>query len=813
MQGTMLFEGELTASGVQVATCTRALRLRHRVELMRHNKTPNLNESTEDLGAQGSNEVDDEVEVEDEYVNVFDWPIAASAKYDQTRLSAEILETTDIHKNTGNRGAEDGKEATDNGEDLRRPVTGPVTMVLRTHMSAEMSVAEPLHAALSHPQLQLIHDCLTGNLLVFGAPPRGLPSNRRFTMMAHCHLPEINLRCLEATINDRTVGQDEAAPKAEKPIRAIATVSAYKVLLENEFHMDKTTVLAAQLEALSVVDGRPSCTTTTSDQSVKASTPPTSATSKAPKTSSRSNSQRGQQQDTQQLRKESFHASTNNVPRWREYRPFRQLVQPFPWGGTQDSDGSKDRDGNGTNNSYNTEKVNDFSEPPARLPLLRVAMYSKIAPATNLQVHNKDGTPPTAGQFDRSLTAHVEALQFWACADAWLELARWADLDFRPRGTPDKLDDSGNLLPTFANLEPSSAGAGAAETQVQATSLLPAATAAVHGLRIMTAQVKVKQCTLVLLEDWTIKVPVDPKSPRYSPPYSSTASSSNTSSNSNHTSSLSHHKSGQVPEKPEEYSWAEPFGDLATGALEGADSTELSAVAAAAALTQAAVALADLELTVYQRDEANTLAPLQAYSSSRSSSSSSSKYDNVLRALPGITAGHMNLDLAVAQLQLFRSQASAADGKHHQPNGPTGEPLPASSPSAGHQTAAEEQGSKSGEGRGGSRRKQRKRRANSSDYDGNSGNGGGNAAAVSLEVQILEPTVLGLQYERRRQAGTGATNEAFTVGLESVDAAVSMKLQNIQYLSSVCTMYPCNSLSYFYNFCTIQTWCLFQFLR
>jgi len=784
MQGALLYEGELKASGVQVATRTRALRLRHRVQLtgprtildeptggLRRNQDDGRQINNTFAGNEGDSE---DIEDDTEQVDVLDWPISASATYNQTRLSAEVFETSNVHKTTGKSGADDGKEAT---EDLRGPVTAPVTVVLRTHMSADMSVAEPLHAALSHPQLQLIHDCMSGNLLVFGAPPRGLPSNRRFTMMAHCRLPEINLRCLEAINNDRGVGhQGEAASTTAVPTRVIATVSAFKVLLENEFHMDKTTVLAAQLEALSVVDGRPSCTTATSDQSAKSATSSATATFADSKASSRKYSQRGQHQQMQQQRKESFNAPTNNVPKWREYRPFRQLVQPFPWGGTHDNDDSNDRDTNGANLDVEAEKVKDSSEPPARLPLLRVAMYSKIAPATALHVHGKDDSEPTAGQFDRSFTAHVEALQFWACADAWLELARWADLDFRPRGTPDKLDDSGDLLPTFANLanlDPSSAAGGAGNTQGREISSLPEATAAVHGLRVMTAQVKVKQCTLVLLEDWTIKVPVDPKTPRYSPTYSSNAGSTN-ASNSNHSSST--YKPERSSENLEQYAWAEPFGDLATGAVEGADSTELSAVAAAAALTQAAVALADLELTVYQRDEANTLAPSLAGNSngnSRSSSSSSSnRYDDVLRALPGITAGHMNLDLAVAQLQLFRSQASAADGKYQHPSGPTGEPTgnpfpPASPPNTGRKGGAEEEGMKS-DGREGFSRKERKRRADSSGYDGHSGS----AAAASLEVQILEPTVLGLQYERRRQAGTGATNEAFTVGLESVDAAV-----------------------------------------
>jgi hypothetical protein len=37
---------------------------------------------------------------------------------------------------------------------------------------------------------------------------------------------------------------------------------------------------------------------------------------------------------------------------------------------------------------------------------------------------------------------------------------------------------------------------------------------------------------------------------------------------------------------------------------------------------------------------------------------------------------------------------------------------------------------------------------------------------------MLEPTAVGVRYERRRVGGSGAVNEAVTVALESVDAAV-----------------------------------------
>jgi hypothetical protein len=41
---------------------------------------------------------------------------------------------------------------------------------------------------------------------------------------------------------------------------------------------------------------------------------------------------------------------------------------------------------------------------------------------------------------------------------------------------------------------------------------------------------------------------------------------------------------------------------------------------------------------------------------------------------------------------------------------------------------------------------------------------------------MLEPTAVGVRYERRRVGGSGAVNEAVTVALESVDAAVRAAL-------------------------------------
>jgi hypothetical protein len=48
------------------------------------------------------------------------------------------------------------------------------------------------------------------------------------------------------------------------------------------------------------------------------------------------------------------------------------------------------------------------------------------------------------------LDFHVEALQFWGCAEVWLGMARWADLDFgwRAAGEPDDADGLPYLLTT-----------------------------------------------------------------------------------------------------------------------------------------------------------------------------------------------------------------------------------------------------------------------------------------------------------------------------------------------------------------------------